>query len=94
MQKYKFDDTYNLIIYELSESLLMYKLHSFIFDNLKNFNSEDEAELKNKLISFRQDFSFTSFKLDQIFNECQFNLAIEEVKKLKNYQTPFEKMVN
>ena len=94
MQKFKFDDTYHLIIYELSESLIFYKLHSFIFDNLKNFYSEDEADLKNKLINFRQDFTFTFYKLDQIFNECQFNLARDEVKKISKCQTPFEKMVN
>lgn len=94
MQKFKIDDTYNLIIYELTESLIFDKLYPFIFSNLKNFNSEDEVDLKNRMINFRADFSFTYYKLDQIFNECKFKSAIEEIKKISSVVTAFEKMVN
>ena len=62
--------------------------------NLKKFNLEDESDLKNRLTSFKSDFSFTYYKLDQIFNECKFKYAIEEIKKMSKCQTPFEKMVN
>ena len=62
--------------------------------NLKNFNLEDESDFKNRLASFRSDVSFTYYKLDQIFNECKFKTAIDEIKKMSKCQTPFEKMVN
>lgn len=94
MQKFKIsDDSYNLIVYEISESLIFNKLHSFIFLNLKNFSLEDESDLKNRLTNFRSDFSFTYYKLDQIFNECKFKTALDEIKKITKSQTPFEKMV-
>jgi len=93
MQKYKIDDNYNIIIYELTESLIFNKMHSYIFMNLKNFHLEEENDFKNRIIPFKSDFSFTYYKLDQIFNECKFKSALEEIKKISKYQTPYEKMV-
>lgn len=62
----------------------------YLYLNLKQFNKEDEQLLKarNKNI----DFNFANYKLDPVYNECKFPKAIEELKKISLYQTPFEKL--
>ena len=42
--------------------------------------------------STKNDFNFTHYKLGDEFNDCKFELAISEIKKLSNVQTPFEKI--
>lgn len=94
LNKYKIDDSFNLIIYELCESLIFNKMYQFLFMNIKQFNSDEETEFKAKINNMRNDFSFSLYKLDVIFNECKFKTAIAEIKKLSNYNSPFEKYVS
>jgi hypothetical protein len=93
MGKYKMDETFNIIIHELSESLVYNKIYQFLFLNLKQFNVDEEAELKIRMENLKGDFSFTIYKLDSVFNECKFKSAINEIKKLSNLNSPFEKLV-
>jgi hypothetical protein len=93
MAKYKMDETFNIIIHELSESLVYNKIYQFLFLNLKQFNVDEEAELKIRMENLKGDFSFTIYKLDSVFNECKFKSAINEIKKLSNLNSPFEKLV-
>lgn len=92
LSKYKTDE-YNLIIYELTESLVFNKMYQFLYLNIKQFNVDEETELKIKMNNMKSDFSFSIYKLDTIFNECKFKSAINEIKRLPNFGTPFEKLV-
>ena len=94
MSKYKSDDSFNTIIFELAESLIFNKIYSYLFNNLKSFNSEDESSLKQKFNSFKNEFSFSSYQVDQMFNLCKFKASIEELNKLPYCFTTFEKMVS
>ena len=91
--KYKIDDNFETIVHELTESLVFNKLHSFIYLNLKQFNADEEADLKIKMNNLRSDFSFAIYKLDNVYNECKFKSAIAEIKKISSLMTPFEKLV-
>lgn len=91
--RFKVDDNFNFIIYELCESLVFNKLFDFLYLNIKQFTSEEETEVKVKMSVFRENFSFTIYKLDNVYNECKFKAAILEIKKIVGLNTPFEKMV-
>jgi hypothetical protein len=93
LQKFKNDDSYNLVINELTESLIFTKINQFLYDNIQQFNIDDEAELKNKINTVKSDFSYTHYKLDPTFNDCKFKTAIAEMKKISNVIAPFEKLV-
>lgn len=93
LQKYRNDDNFNLIINEMTESLIFSKVHQFLYNNIQQFNVEEEAELKTKINNIKSDFSFTHYKLESIFNECKFKTAISEIKKISNLIIPFEKLV-
>lgn len=90
--KFKVDDTYNLIIYELAESLIFNKLYSFIFMNLKQFNEDVESLLKTKLETMKNDFNFSSYEIDSIFSQCNYEIPIYEFQKISTVTTPFEKL--
>jgi hypothetical protein len=96
LSKFKQDDSFNTIIKELTESLIFSKLYQFLYMNIKNFNADDEIELKNTINSLKSEFNFTMppHKLDAIFNECKFKNAIAELKKINGLHAPFEKIVN
>lgn len=91
--KFKTDDTYTLIMYELTECLIFNRIYSFIYFNIKQFNYEEEQQIKLKLHNTKADFTFSSYQIDAIYNECHFDLAIQEIKKLPLLSTPFEKIV-
>ena len=91
--KFKIDENFETIIHELTESLVFNRMHSFIYLNLKQFNVNEEAELKNKMNSLKSEFTFAIFKLDNIYNECKFKNAIAEIRKISNLMAPFEKLV-
>jgi hypothetical protein len=93
LSKYKLDDAFNTIIHELTESLVFNKIYQFLFLNLKQFNVDEEAELKVKMNNLKNDFSFSIYKLDSVFNECKFRSAVAEIKKISSCSTPFEKFV-
>jgi hypothetical protein len=93
LTKFKLDESFSIIIQELCESLIFNKINAFLILKLKQINSDDEAELKIKMNNLKNDFSFTIYKLDSVYNECKFKLAINEIKKLSNCVAPFEKMV-
>lgn len=93
LAKFKSDDTFLVIISELAESLIFNKIYSYLFNNLKVFNLEEETSLKQKFNSYKTEFSFASYQLDQIFNQCKFKSAILELNRLAFCFTPFEKMV-
>ena len=77
----------------MTESLIFGKIHQFLYNNIQQFNVEEEAELKNKINNLKSDFNFTHYKLEPIFNECKFKSAIFEIKKVSNVIAPFEKIV-
>jgi hypothetical protein len=91
--KYKIDDNFETIVHELTESLVFNKMHSFIYLNLKQFNADEEAELKIKMSNLKSDFSFAIYKLDNVYNDCKFKNAIAEIKKISSLMAPFEKLV-
>ena len=92
--KFKTDDSYNIIIFELAESLVFNKIYSYLFNSLKAFNAEEETALKSRFNSYKNEFSFSSYQVDQVFNQCKFKSAINELNKLSACFTTFEKMVN
>jgi len=94
LQKYKLDDNFPLVIYELCESLVFDKLFSFLHLNISRFNNDEELIFKNKIQNYKNEFSFQSFGLDSLFNNCKFKGAISEFKKIATVATPFEKLVN
>lgn len=65
-------------------------MYQYLFVNIKNFLLEDEQYFKQKLKTM--DFNFINYKLDPIFNECNFSNSINELKKITQYNTPFEKL--
>lgn len=91
LARFKVDENFNLIIHELTESLVFNKISNFLTNNLKQFNQEEEGDLKTKMFNMKNEYSFKS---DSIFNECKFRLAIAEIRKLSNVVAPFEKLVN
>jgi len=91
--KFKVDDGFNLVIYELAESLIFNKIYPFIYFNIKNFNFEDETKLKNTFNEAKKDFTFTTYNVDPILYSCKFNLALQELRKLPFLSAPFEKLV-
>lgn len=91
--KFKVDDGFNLIIYELAESLIFNKIYPFIYFNIKNFNFEEETKLKNTFNEAKKDFTFTTYNVDSILYSCKFNLALQELRKLPFLSAPFEKLV-
>lgn len=93
LQKYKLDDNYPLVIYELCESLVFDKLFSFLYLNISRFNYDDEMQFKTKLQNYKSEFSFQAFNVDSFFNNCKFKAAISEFKKITTVTTPFEKLV-
>lgn len=94
LTKYKVDESFNVIIQELCESLVFNKINAYLILKLKQINSDDEVELKIKMNNLKNDFSFTMYKLDSLYNECKFKLAINEIKKISSSVAPFEKMVH
>lgn len=93
LTKYKLDDEFNFIIYELTESLVFSKIGQYLYFNIKQFKSDEETDLKTKLKNLQTEFNFTTYKLDHIFNKCKFKNAINEFRKISNFSTPFEKLV-
>lgn len=91
--KFKVDDGFNLIIYELAESLIFNKIYPFIYFNIKNFNFEEETKLKNTFNEAKKDFTFTTYNVDSILYSCKFNMALQELRKLPFLSAPFEKLV-
>jgi hypothetical protein len=77
----------------MTESLIFSKIHQFLYNNIQQFNVEEEADLKLKINNIKSDFSFTYYKLEPMFNECKFKSAIFEIKKISNVFIPFEKIV-
>jgi hypothetical protein len=68
-------------------------MHQYLHYSIQQFNIEDEIEFKNRVTSIKNDFSFSQYKLEPIFNECKFKGAILEIKKISTVTVPFEKMV-
>jgi hypothetical protein len=93
LQKFKTDENFNLIVYELCESLVFNKIYQHLYLNIKQFTADDETDIKVKMNISKADFSFTIYKVESIYNECKFKTAISELKKITSFTTPFEKMV-
>jgi hypothetical protein len=91
--KFKVDETYNMVIYELAESLLFNKIYSLIYFNIKTFNYEEENQLKARLTEAKAEFTFTTYNVDPIINQCKFTNAIQEMRRLPFLSAPFEKLV-
>ena len=91
--KFKVDESYNLVVYELAESLIFNRLYSLIYFNIKNFNYEEENQLKEKLKATKNEFTFTTFNVDPLINQCKFLPALNELRRLPFLSAPFEKLV-
>ena len=91
--KFKVDESYNMIVNELAESLIFNRIYPFIYYNIKNFNFEEETQLKTKFNQAKSEFTFTTFNVDPIINLCKFNTSLQEIRKLPFLSAPFEKLV-
>jgi hypothetical protein len=94
LNKFRTDDGFNVVINELAESLVFSKLHQYLYFSLQQFNADSEEELRGKIITMRNDFSFNQYKLDPIFNEIKYKASIAEFKKISTVTIPFEKLVS
>lgn len=61
--------------------------------SISRFNSEDESNFHIKLANLKSEFSYSTYGVDNIFNECKFKNAMHEFKKIATVTTPFEKLV-
>ena len=91
--KFKVDETYNLIIYELAESIVFSRIYPLIYFNVKTFNYEEENLLRTRLNQAKNEFTFTTFNIDPLINQCKFSSALLEIRKLPFLSAPFEKLV-
>lgn len=91
--KFKADETYNVVVYELAESLIFNKIYSLIYFSIKSFNFEEENILREKLNQTKNEFTFTTYNVDPIINQCKFLNALQELRRLPFISAPFEKLV-
>lgn len=61
--------------------------------NIKKFNYEEEQQIKLKLNQAKNEFTFSSLKVDPLYNQLKFTTAINELKRLCYLTTPNEKLV-
>jgi hypothetical protein len=85
------ENNYLTFCNQLCESLIFNDLYSFIMNNLINFYSEDEKELKKKLKENPSKYDWSNLNIDEAFKNCKFNEEIESLNLLKNKKTIFEK---
>jgi hypothetical protein len=93
LSRFRTDDGFNIVINELAESLIFSKLHQYLYASLQQFEVENEEELKAKMAVMRNEFSFSQYKLDPLYNEIKFKASIAEFKKISTVSMPFEKIV-
>jgi hypothetical protein len=85
------ENNYLTVCNQLCESLIFNDLYSFIMNNLINFYSEDEKELKKKLKENPSRFDWSNLNIDEAFKNCKFNKEIETLNLIKTKKTVFEK---
>jgi len=76
---------------QLCESLIFKDFYSFIMNNLINFYSEEEKELKKRIKENPSKYDWVNFNIDEAFKSCDFTKEIEDLKLIKEKSTVFEK---
>lgn len=91
LEKLKSDDSFENAAIELTESIIFDKLYMHFYLNISQFNKDEEALLKQKLKN-NQEINFEELKIDKIYGEFKFEVAIREIKKISTVTTHFEKL--
>jgi len=86
----------NILVYdicaELVDSLIFNEIYNFLFEKLKEFNEEDEIEIKKILNENPLKYEWEGLKIEEIFSSCKFLNAIKRLDDISNYNTVFEKV--
>ena len=85
------ENYYITVCNQLCESLIFKDYYNFIMNNLINFYSEDEKELKKKIKENPTKYDWSNLKIDEAYQNCDFSKEIEDLNLIKDKQTVFEK---
>ena len=77
---------------EYVDSYMFSKLYDIIMKKLHSFYSKEMKELKIKLNDNINKYGIIELNLDTSLLNCNFNETYENLDKLKNYKTSFEKI--
>ena len=78
---------------ELVDSYIFSQIYDKIMEKFDNFYSEEQKELKNKVIENISKYDISQFMIEKtiIGLNINFDEAFDKIKKLKKYKTFFEK---
>jgi hypothetical protein len=76
---------------EFVDSFIFPQIYDKIVEKFDNFYSQEQKDLKNKIIENIHKYDITEFKLDESLLKCNFDETYEKINKLKKYKTIFEK---
>ena len=78
---------------ELVDSYIFSQIYDKIMEKFDNFYSEEQKELKNKVIENISKYDISQFMIEKtiISLNINFDEAFDKIKKLKKYKTFFEK---
>jgi hypothetical protein len=86
----------NILVYdicaELVDSLIFNEIYNYLFEKLKEFNEEEEKEIKKILDENPLKYEWEGLKIEEIFSSCKFLNAIKRLDDISNYSTVFEKV--
>jgi hypothetical protein len=86
----------NILVYdicaELVDSLIFNEIYNYLFEKLKEFNEEEEKEIKKILNENPLKYEWEGLKIEEIFSSCKFLNAIKRLDDISNYSTVFEKV--
>lgn len=86
----------NILVYdicgELVDSLIFNEIYNYLFEKLKEFNEEEEKEIKQILNENPLKYEWEGLKIEEIFSSCKFLNAIKRLDDISNYSTVFEKV--
>ena len=85
------ENNYITVCNQLCESLIFKDYYNFIMNNLINFYSEDEKELKKKIKENPTKYDWVNFNIDDAYKTCDFSKEIQDLNLIKDKQTVFEK---
>ena len=90
------NDAYNTVYNissELLDSLIFSDMYNFLFKKcLVNFHSEEEKKIKKYLKDSPSKFDWDSLEVDEVYNKCKLQSAIQCLKKISSKKTVFEKI--
>ena len=80
-----------IVAKEYVDTYIFSNLYDIIMKKLDSFYSKELKDLKIKLNDNIDKYSIKELKLDESLLKCDFNETYENIDKLKNYKTSFEK---